>query len=108
LKTLFSNKIMLRYIMLNSSARRISFIVMMLAPVSDAWAEEVSFSYIEANIVATTVDLGESTEEIEGNGFGFSLSLDINTNIAFSLSVISTTFRTFQGIEVDTSKKTDL
>ena len=93
--------------MLNSSARRISFIVMMLAPVSDAWAEEVSFSYIEANIVATTVDLGESTEEIEGNGFGFSLSLDINTNIAFSLSVISTTFRTFQGIEVDTSKKTD-
>ena len=95
--------------MLNSSTRRISFIVMvMLTPVSDAWAEDVSFSYIEANIVTTTVDLGSSTEEIEGNGFGFSLSLDINPNLAFTLSVISTTFRTFQGIEVDTSKKSDL
>jgi len=95
--------------MLNSSTRRISFIVMvMLTPVSDAWAEDVSFSYIEANIVTTTVDLGGSTEEIEGNGFGFALSLDINPNLAFTLSVISTTFRTFQGIEVDTSKKSDL
>ncbi len=95
--------------MLNSSTRRISFIVMViLTSVSDAWAEDVSFSYIEANIVATTLDLGGSTEEIEGNGFGFSLSLDINPNLAFTLSVISTTFKTFQGIEVDASKKTDL
>jgi hypothetical protein len=82
--------------------------MVILTTVSDAWAEDVSFSYIEANIVATTLNLGGSTEEIEGNGFGFSLSLDINPKVAFTLSVISTTFRTFQGIEVDASKKSDL
>ena len=85
-----------------------TFILISSLAYSSAWAEDVSYSYLEANIVATTVDLGDSTEEIEGNGFGFSLSLDINPNLAFTLSVISTTFKTFQGIEVDESKLTDL
>ncbi|MBT8119577.1 MAG: hypothetical protein KJN89_07665 [Gammaproteobacteria bacterium] len=95
--------------MLNSvSSRIIVSLLVLLIPVSKAWSVEVNYSYLEMNIVTTTVDLGSSTEDIEGNGFGFSLSLDINSHLAFSLSVISTTFRTFQGIEVDTSKKTDL
>lgn len=95
--------------MLNRFIHRTFFtVLLMLVPVSNVLSEDISFSYIEANIVATTVDLGDSTEEVEGNGFGFSLSLDINPNLAFTLSVISTTFQTFQGIEVDNSKKTDL
>jgi hypothetical protein len=36
------------------------------------------------------------------------LSLAINSHLALSLSVISTTFKTFQGIQVDASKRTDL
>ncbi len=95
--------------MLNSFSSRVLFsVVVLLIPVSSAWAVDVSYSYLEMNIVTTTVDLGSSTEDIEGNGFGFSLSLDINSHLAFSLSVLSTTFRTFQDIEVDTAKRTDL
>ncbi len=95
--------------MLNSfSGRTLFSVLMLLIPVSNAWSEDVNYSYLEVNIVTTTVDLGGSTEDIEGNGFGFSLSLAINSHLAFSLGVISTTFKTFQGIEVDVSKKTDL
>ena len=95
--------------MLNSFSSRVLFsVVVLLIPVSSARAVDVSYSYLEMNIVTTTVDLGSSTEDIEGNGFGFSLSLDINSHLAFSLSVLSTTFRTFQDIEVDTAKRTDL
>jgi hypothetical protein len=95
--------------MLNSFSSRVLFsILVLLIPVSNAWSVDVSYSYLEMNIVTTTVDLGSSTEDIEGNGFGFSLSLDINSHLAFSLSVLSTTFRTFQDIEVDTAKRTDL
>jgi hypothetical protein len=95
--------------MQNSFSSRIFYsVLVLLIPVSNAWSVDVNYSYLEMNIVTTTVDLGRSTEDIEGNGFGFSLSLDINSHLAFSLSVLSTTFKTFQGIEVDTSKKTDL
>lgn len=94
--------------MLNSfSVRLFSSVLIMLTTMGNAWSEDVNYNYLEANIVTTTVDLGGSTEDIEGNGFGFSLSLAINPHLAFSLSVISTTFRTFQGIEVDASKRTD-
>jgi type 1 fimbria pilin len=97
--------------MLNSSSGRIFFSVLTLlvmTPCSVLAEEIVSYSYLEANIVTTTVNLNDSTDDIEGNGFGFSLSLDIDPNFAFSLSVISTTFKTFQDIEVDSAKRTDL
>jgi len=94
----------------NSSGRTfLSLLVLLtMTPCSALAEEKVSYNYLEANIVTTTVDLGDSTEDIEGNGFGFTLSLDIDPNFAFSLSVISTTFKTFQGIEVDAAKRTDL
>lgn len=95
--------------MLNSFSGRLSFsVLVILMTMPDARSEEVNYDYVEANIVTTTVDLGNSIDDIEGNGFGFSLSLTINTHLALSLSVISTTFKTFQGIVVDDSKKTDL
>ena len=95
--------------MLNSFSGRLSFSVLaILMTMPDARSEEVNYDYLEANIVTTTVDPGNSIEDIEGNGFGFSLSLAINSHLALSLSVISTTFKTFQGIVVDDSKKTDL
>ena len=80
----------------------------MLLPVSNAMSEDFNYDYVQANFTFTTVNLGASIDKVEGNGFGFSLSLSINTHLAFTLAVLSTTFRSFQGIDVDTSKTTDL
>lgn len=90
-------------------------VLIMLAPVSNAFSEDVSpeviesdisFDYVQATFALTTVNPGDSVSEADGTGFGFSLSLEINKYSAFTLSVISTTFDTFQGIEVESAKLT--
>ena len=102
--------------MINSFIRR-TFLaaLVMLVPVSNAVSEAdssgginsgISFDYVQATFALTTVDPGDSITEADGTGFGFSLSLGINKYSAFTLSVISTTFDTFQGIEVESSKLT--
>jgi len=87
---------------------RVLLVILLLVPSSYAFSEDISYSYVQATYVHTTIDLSGSIDDVEGDGFGFSLSLDINPNLAFTLSVISTTFKTFQGIEVDNTKMTDL
>jgi hypothetical protein len=94
--------------MLNSFIHRTFLAITMLLPVSNAMSKDFSFDYVQANFTVTTVDLGASIDEVEGNGFGFSLSLSINPHLAFTLAVMSTTFRSFQGIDVDTSKSSTL
>lgn len=102
--------------MINSFIHRTFLAVLvMLVPVSNAVSEadssgginsDISFDYVQATFALTTVDPGDSVTEADGTGFGFSLSLGINKYSAFILSVISTTFDTFQGIEVESSKLT--
>lgn len=95
--------------MLNSFIRRVAFSsAMMLLPIHDAMSKDISFDYVQIDFTVTTVDLGDSLDEIEGNGFGFGLSLDMNQHSAFTLSVISTTYQSFQDINVDTSKMTNI
>ena len=72
--------------------------------VSDIQPKEFSYTYIEATIASTTIDLGASPHDIEGNGIGFGLSLGFDPNLAFTLDVLSTTFDVFQHIPVETIK----
>ena len=94
--------------MLNSFTHRAFLAITMLLPVSNAMSEDFSFDYVQANFTFTTVNLGASIDKVEGNGFGFSLSLGINQHLAFTLAVLSTTFRSFQAMDVDNSKATTL
>jgi hypothetical protein len=89
---------------------RFTFMILaMLMPASDALAdmtpEEFSYTYLEASIAATTIDLGASPHDIEGSGIGFALSLGFDPHLAFTLDVLSTTFDVFQEIPVETIKK---
>lgn len=81
-------------------------LLVMLSPVSNAFSKDISFDYVQATFALTTMYASDEAREADGTGFGFALSLDSEYNIAFTLSVISTTFDTFQGLEVDTAKLT--
>lgn len=94
--------------MLYSFINRAVFALVLLLPIPEAASKDISFEYVQADFTFTTVNVGASADEIEGNGFGFSLSLGINPNFAFTLAVLSTTFRSFQNVDVDTTKTTAL
>jgi len=93
--------------MLHSLIRRTFLaLLVILAPVSNAFSEDISYDYIQATFALTTVNVGESASKADGTGFGLALSLSTNKYLAFTLSVLSTTFDKFQGLEVDNAKLT--
>ena len=76
----------------------------LLMSASNVMSEGISFDYLQLSYLSSTVDLASSIDNIEGNGIGMSLSLGFAPAFAFTLAVESTTFDTFQNIDVDTSK----
>lgn len=96
----------------NSIIHRLIIALVTLLPISEAFSdhvpETISFDYVQADFTFSTVSIDTTADVTEGNGFGFSLSLDINTHLALTLSVLSTTYDTFQEKDVDASKVTDL
>jgi len=94
--------------MIKSSIYRGFLALAILLPVSNVMSEGISFDYAQANYISDTVDLDGSISDAEGDGIGFSLSLGFAPAFAATLSVDATTFRTFQGMSVDTSKTTTL
>ena len=75
---------------------------------SNATSENISFDYVQAIYISDTVDLGGSVDDVEGDGIGFSLSLSFAPAFAMTLAVTATTLRTFQSIDVISSKTTSL
>lgn len=80
----------------------------LLVQANSAAGEDISFDYVEIVYFSDTVDVGSSSDNIEGNGIGFELSLGISPSFAMRFAVASTTFRTFQSIDIDSSKTTTL
>ena len=79
-----------------------------LMSVSNVMSEAASFDYLEITYISSTIDPSASIDEVEGDGIGLALSLSFHPSFAMRLAVAATTFDTFQGIGVDTSKITDL
>lgn len=94
--------------MINSSICRGLLAIATLLPASNAMSEDISFDYMQIAYISSTVDLGASIDEVEGNGIGLALSLSFEPAFAMRLAVSSTTFDTFQGAGVDTAKTTAL
>ena len=94
--------------MLISSRQHIFLAVAILLSTSNVMSQDISFDYVQVTYTFATVDLGASTDEIEGNGIGLSLSLGFTPVFALTLAVLDTTFETYQGIDVDTAKATTL
>jgi len=83
-------------------------VVVIFLPVSKAMSEDISFDYVQADYISDTVDPGGSIDDVEGDGIGFSFSLSFAPVFAMTLAVAAKTFKTFQGMGVDTSKTTAL
>ena len=94
--------------MLISPTLRSFLAVAILLSAPSAMSQDISFDYVQATYTFATVDLGASVDEMDGNGIGFSLSLSFNPAFALTLSVLDTTFETFQGLNADTAKATTL
>lgn len=87
---------------------RIFLVVVILCPVSEVIAGDISYDYAQADYISDTVDLTGSIDDVEGNGIGFSISLSVAPAFAAKLAVASTTFEVFQGKAVVTTKVTTL
>lgn len=83
---------------------RVIFATALLMYANSAVCDDISFDYVEVVYLSDTVDPGRSADSIKGNGIGFELSLGFSPSFAMKLAVASTTFRTFQSIDVDSSK----
>jgi len=94
--------------MLISSRQHSILALAILLSASNVMSQDISFDYVQATYTFATVDLGASTDEIEGNGIGLSLSLGFTPFFALTLAVLDTTFETYQGIDVDAAKATTL
>jgi hypothetical protein len=90
--------------MLISPAQRSFLAVAIMLSASNVISDEISFDYVQGTYTFATVDLGASTDEIEGNGIGLSLSLSFHQNFSITLAVLDTTFDTYQGVDTDTIK----
>ncbi len=85
-----------------------NFLLVFLLAAANAAAEEISFDYVQASYFSDTIDLSEDLSKIEGSGIGFVLSLGFSSAFAMTLAVDAATFSRFQGMDVDTSKRTIL
>jgi len=94
--------------MIKSSIYRGFLALTILLPVPEVMSEDISFDYVQADYISDTVDPGGSIDDVKGDGIGFSLSLSFAPAFAMTLAVAATTFETFQGMSVDTSKTTTL
>ncbi len=94
--------------MFNNFLCRVFFVALTQLLSLNAMSQDISFDYVQATYTFTTIDLGASMDEIDGNGIGLSLSLGFTPNLALTLAVLDTTFESFQGIDVDTAKATTL
>jgi hypothetical protein len=104
----YSREINYLLIMIKHSIYRGLVAAVCLMPVSNVMSEGASFDYLEIDYISSTIDLGASIDEVEGDGIGLALSLSFNPAFAMRLAVAATTFDTFQGIGVDTAKITEL
>ncbi len=82
--------------------------ILLLIPATNTFSASISFDYAEATFASGTINRDETPGEIEGNGIGFALSLGFNPHYAIALSVLATTFGTFQYQPVDTIKTSRL
>lgn len=82
--------------------------LLMLMPVSNVMSKDISFDYVQFTYISSTVDPGASLEDVEGSGIGLAVSLGFEPAFALRLDVAATTFKNFQGVEVDTAKTTAL
>ncbi len=80
--------------------------LMLLTP--KAYAQDISYNYVQFTYISDTIDFGESVDEVEGSGIGLTLSLGFSPTFAMRLAVASTSLDSFQGIKVDDSKVTTL
>jgi len=87
---------------------RLAIVSALLSPATKAFADDISFDYLQATYTSGTVDLNSSHRDIEGNGIGFRLSLSFDPHYAITLEVLATTFDDFQGQQVDTIKISNL
>jgi len=96
----------------NKSLYRVFLAIVLLLQTSNAISEDISedisFDYVEMFYSSDTVDTDSSIDNTKGDGIGFVLSLGFSTSFAMKLAVSSTTFRTFQNIDVDSSKMSSL
>ncbi|MFV9615680.1 MAG: hypothetical protein ACNYZG_06965, partial [Gammaproteobacteria bacterium] len=63
----------MRYIIFKNFLYRVFIVAVAQLSASNAMSQDISFDYVQATYTFTTVDLGASVDEIEGNGIGFSL-----------------------------------
>ena len=94
--------------MFNNSLCRVFLVALTQLLSSNAISQDISFDYVQATYTFASVDLGASTDEIDGNGIGLSLSLSFAPSFALTLAVLDTTFESFQGVDVETAKATTL
>jgi hypothetical protein len=94
--------------MFNNFFCRVFFVALTQLLSSNAMSQDISFDYVQATYTFASVDLGASTDEIDGNGIGLSLSLSFTPSFALTLAVLDTTFDSFQGLGVDNAKATTL
>ena len=94
--------------MFNNFLCRVFLVALTQLLSSNAMSQDISFDYVQAKYTFASVDLGASTDEIDGNGIGLSLSLGFAPSFALTLAVLDTTFDSFQGLGVDTAKATTL
>jgi len=94
--------------MFNSSIYRGFLMLALLMSASNTMSEDISFDYLQISYISGTVDLTSTTDYIDGSGIGLSLSLGFAPAFALTLAVESTTFDTFQYMDVDTSKLSTL
>lgn len=59
------------------------FVVLLITVPSFSFANDLSYSYIEAGYISSDTDISGTT--IDGNGYGFGASFDLSESLAFSV-----------------------
>lgn len=90
--------------MLNSFPQRSILAVAILTASSSVISKEISYSYIDATYASITDS--SLNEDIDGDGLGVSGSFSVAPAIALTASFSSTSYDTFQGIDVDFTELT--
>jgi hypothetical protein len=75
------------------------------APAAQAAESPLSYTYVEANYVDTSLDLGDGTE-VSGNGFGLNGSIAFGDTGFYGLAAYETVGEEVGGIDVDINRMT--
>ena len=90
--------------MINRTIQQSLLTVAILSASSSVISKEISYSYIDATYASITDS--SLNEDIDGDGFGVSGSFSVAPAIALTASFSSTSYDTFQGIDVDFTELT--